>query len=187
MVDTIRTLTDLLTNLLQDGQAPGSIAPQDIRDLTVSLGQVPYGSLYLSSAIETVIPGVSTYVKALGTTTGNNFRNFDMPTDNRLRYTGSITFHLHMVCSLSMMSAANQKLAGFKLYKYDDSLGSGAVIDGSEVKRFIATGADEGSTALHWDEIMDTNDYLELHVANLTDGTDITVSNIYLYAMGMPL
>lgn len=37
MADTIRTQTDLLANLFQDGQSPGAITAQDIRDLIVSL------------------------------------------------------------------------------------------------------------------------------------------------------
>jgi hypothetical protein len=37
MVDTVRTLEDLLTNVFQDGQADGSISAQDIRDLLVSI------------------------------------------------------------------------------------------------------------------------------------------------------
>lgn len=36
MVDTVRTQTDLTANLFQDGQAAGSITPQDVRDLVVS-------------------------------------------------------------------------------------------------------------------------------------------------------
>ncbi len=37
MVDTIRTETDLLANLFQDGQAASSISENDLRDLIVSL------------------------------------------------------------------------------------------------------------------------------------------------------
>jgi hypothetical protein len=37
MVDTVRTVTSLLTTLFQDGQASGSITPQDLRDMIVSL------------------------------------------------------------------------------------------------------------------------------------------------------
>ncbi len=36
MVDTIRTQTDLLANLFQDGQAPASITAQDMRDFVIS-------------------------------------------------------------------------------------------------------------------------------------------------------
>jgi hypothetical protein len=36
MPDTVRTVTDVTTNLLQDGQAAGAITPQDMRDAIVS-------------------------------------------------------------------------------------------------------------------------------------------------------
>jgi hypothetical protein len=43
MTDTVRTIPDLLTNLFQDGQAPGSITPQDERDMILSLAcALPY-------------------------------------------------------------------------------------------------------------------------------------------------
>lgn len=48
MVNTIRTQTDLLTNLFQTGQADGSITAQDIRDLIVSLG---YGAYERSTSV----------------------------------------------------------------------------------------------------------------------------------------
>ena len=187
MVVTRRTLTDLKDNLFQDGQEDGAITAQDVRDMILSIGQVPFGSMYTLAAIETVIPGMGTYTKGLCTTQSNSLRQWDMPVDNRLRYTGAIPYHMHIACSLSMKAAANQKLASFKLYHFDDSAASGAVIDGSQVNRFIAVGVDEGSTALPWDIVMDENDYLELWVANLTDGTDITVSNFYLFALGMAI
>lgn len=41
MVDTVRTRSDLLTNLFQDGQADSSITEQDMRDLIVS--HIPRG------------------------------------------------------------------------------------------------------------------------------------------------
>ena len=187
MPDTQRSLSDLLTALFQDGQAVSSITPQDVRDLIVSVGQIPYGGIYSLAPVETIIPSSNTYVKALGTTQNNNLRNFDMPVDNRLRYTGALPYHMHIALTLSMMAAGNNKLAGFKMFKFDDSAGTGALIDGSVVRRFIATGSDEGSTALHWDVVLDNNDYLELHVANLTDATNITVSNMYLFAVGMEI
>lgn len=36
MVDTVRTQTDLTTNLFQDGQSAGAITEQDMRDFIVS-------------------------------------------------------------------------------------------------------------------------------------------------------
>ena len=185
MPDTQRSLSDLLTALFQDGQGDSSISEQDLRDFIVSVGQVPYGGMHTLASTETIIPTVDTYVKGNCTTQITNLRNFDMPADNRLRYIGDIPYHMHIACTISMKSAGNNKLLGFKLYRFDDSVGTGAVIDGSIVRRHLAVGADEGSTALHWDVALDTNDYLELHVANLTDAVNMTLSNFYLFANGM--
>jgi len=44
MVDTIRTPTDLVTNLFQDNQAAGSITPQDARDFIASAFALPPSS-----------------------------------------------------------------------------------------------------------------------------------------------
>lgn len=187
MVDTYQTLSNLITVIFKDGQIDNSISEQDLRDLIISIGQLPYGGIHTLTSVETTISDVDTYVKGACTTQTSNLRNFDMPADNRLRYTGTIPFHMHIACSISMTAAGNNKLASFKLYKYDDSLGSGAVIDGSQVNRFMSIGADEGSTALHWNVILDENDYLELHMANLTDSTNITITNLYMFAMGMSI
>lgn len=187
MADIHRTLTDLLNNLFQDGQADGSITEQHMRDLILSLGQIPYGSIYTLAPVETTINSVGVYEKGACTTQSNSLRNFDMPADNRLRYIGLIPFHVHIACSISMTSAGSNNLAGFKLYLYDDSAASGAVIDGSQVRRHITTGADEGSTALHWDVEMNTNDYLEIHVANFTSTDNITLENLYLFGLGMAM
>lgn len=184
MADVQRTLTQLLA-IFADGQGVGSITPQDARDLIVSSAQIPFGSIYTDTPIETIIGTQGVYVKGACTTQSNNLRNFDMPANNRLRYIGLIPYHMHIACSLSMTSAGSNLNASFKLYLYDDSESSGAVIDGSQVNRHIATGSDEGSTALHWDVEMHTNDYLELHVANLTNTSNITLSNLYMFALGM--
>lgn len=40
MADTVRTPNTLLTTLFQDGQAPGSITPQDARDLIVTMASL---------------------------------------------------------------------------------------------------------------------------------------------------
>lgn len=184
MADVQRTLAQMLT-LFADSQGTGAITPQDVRDMIVSLAQVPYGGIHTLSSIETTVDTQSVFVKGACTTQSSNLRNFDMPTDNRLRYIGLIPYHFHIACSLSMITAGSNNLTSFKLYKYDDSAESGALIDGSQVNRHMSIGADEGSTALHWDTILDTNDYLEIHLANLTNTGNITLTNFYLFAVGM--
>lgn len=187
MPDTQRSLNDLLTTLFQDGQPANSMNAQDVRDAIVSLGRWPFGSIFTLTSIETEISSSGVYVKGACQTQINNVRNFDMPADNRLRYLGLIPYHMHIACSISMTAAGNNLKTSFKLFHWDDSASSGSVIDGSRVNRFMATGADEGSTALHWDVIMDTNDYLEIHIANLTNTVNITLEHLYLFAMGMPV
>ncbi len=186
MPDTQRSLSDLLTTLFQDGQPDDSITAQHIRDAIVSIGQVPYGGMFTLTPVETVISSPGAYVKGACQTQVSNLRNFDMPADNRLRYIGLIPYHFHVVTTISMTAAGNNLTASFKLFHFDDSAASGAVIDGSIVNRFISIGADEGSAAQHWDVILEENDYLEIHVANLTNTDNITLSNLYVFAMGMP-
>lgn len=184
MADTQRTIAALL-NLFRDNQSDGSISEQDLRDAILSIAQVPFGGMYTLNAVETIISTQGVYTKSLGTTQISSVRAMDMAANNRLRYTGVIPYHFHISVSLSMTSAGNNKLASFRLLHHDDSEGTDTTIVGSQVNRFMSTGADEGSTALHWDIILENNDWLELHVANLTDTSNITVTNFYVFAMGM--
>lgn len=187
MTDQYRSQSDLLATLFKDDQPVESITAQDMRDLIISLGALPFGGIYTLVSAETTISSAGAYVKDEGTTQTSNLRNMDMPASNRLRYLGLVPYHFHIACSLSTTAAGNNKLLSFKLFHWDDSLGTGSVLSGSQVNRFIAVGADEGSTALHFDMMLEQNDYLELHVANLTDATDLTLTNFYLFAMGMSM
>ena len=84
-----------------------------------------------------------------------------------------------------MTADDNNQIIEPGIYHWDDSLGSGSVLESSKLQRKISTGADLGSTALHTDVMMDTNDYLELHIKNTTSGTNGTINLGYLFAMGM--
>lgn len=73
MADTKRTRADLLTALFQDGQAEGSITPQDIRDLIVSMETINGGfwefwldSQYTVSSKLAISAGVRTQVTCDG-------------------------------------------------------------------------------------------------------------------------
>lgn len=187
MADTVRTKTDILTNLFQDGQPAGSITEQDMRDFVVSVS-APHGRCSLSSASATTIAIAGTYYKAAGTTTLSGFESDfddDTGTSNRLRYTGAATKHLHVAISISLTAGANNQVIGFKAYKYDDSAGTGAVQDDSVVRLKVSTGSDVQSTALHADFMVDQNDYLELWVTNETSTAAVTVQNLYMFALGM--
>jgi hypothetical protein len=176
MADTKRSLAAVLA-LLADNIAK-AISPQDLRDAVVSLSP-SFGSMYFSTPAETSITDQSTPTKAAGTTTSVSLSGFDMPANNRLRYTGSPDRHMHIACSLSFTAAANNKLIGLSIAKNGNSLVH------SEVRRLVSTGADEGATALHADVMLSTNEYLEVFVSNETDTANLTVQRGYLFAQGM--
>ena len=69
MVDTVKTESDLLTTVFQDGQGAGSIDPQDMRDLIVSSKYLhdagwnfTLDNLYTTGARRTILAGVRTKV-----------------------------------------------------------------------------------------------------------------------------
>ncbi len=178
MVDTRRTQADLLANLLQDGQGAGSITANDIRDLLVSLSP-PFGGLYVSSSAATTIATPGTFVKAAGTTTSTNLRNFTMPANNRLTYTGVPDTHVHAACSVSMTMTGTNDDISIAIAK------NGTPIEHSKLTRKVGTGTDQGSTALHADVIMSTNDFIEVFLTNEDAATDITLTFGYLFIVGM--
>lgn len=180
MADTKRTSTDLITNLFQDGQAAGSITPGDLRDFIVSV-QPPFGHAYISASAATTISVAGTYYKAAGTTTlsATVEEVSDGSVNNRLVYTGTPDRHFHIVATVSMTAASNNQIIGLKLAK------NGTVLDESVTRRAVSTGADVGSTAIHADAMMSTNDYIELFVTNETSTASVTVTNMYLFMMGM--
>ena len=106
MADTKRTSADLLANLFQDGQAAGSITPQDMRDLIVTM--VPsYGNLYLTVPATNGIALTATPEKAAGTTSWISGVDMDdNSVSNRIRYTGTITRRFVVTIAISMTSTA---------------------------------------------------------------------------------
>jgi hypothetical protein len=178
MADTQRSLAELTGTLFSDGQAIASITPQDIRDLIVSLTP-SYGGLFFTSPVATSVATPGTYVKASGTTTSTNLRNFTMPVSNRLTYTGAASRHFHLVCSVSMTTSGTNNDISIGIAK------NGAVVEHTKITRFIATGSDRGAFSTHGDIILTTNDYIELWLTDEDSAENVTIFNAYLFAMGM--
>lgn len=177
MVDTLRSLSALQT-LLADNSV-GAISPQDVRDMLVSL-QPPFGSLYVSTSAATTITIAGTYYKAAGTTTAVNLSSdFTMPANNRLQYNGASPRHMHIAATLSMTTAGTNDILGVAL-AVDDS-----VLTHSIIRRFVGTGSDIGSTALHGDVMLSSGSYIEVFVTNVSAAETVTLDYMYLFAMGM--
>ena len=176
MADTERSLAQLQA-LLADN-ATGDISPQDIRDMLVSLTQ-PYGSFSTATASATTIAVAGTYYKMAGTTQVGNVRQMSMPSNGRLQYDGVSPRHFHIAVSVSMTTSNVNNIVGLKIAK------NGTVLDDTIVRRFVSTGTDVGSTAVHGDVALSNGDYLELFVTNETDTDSVTVEEVYFFALGM--
>lgn len=147
---------------------------------------MPYGGLYFSTPAETTISDTN-FTKALGTTTITNQSSDidDNSVSNRLRYTGALARHFHIVVQATVtIASGTNKNVGVGLYYYDDSAASGSVLAHSEARTTIQTTAEEQITS-HADVMMDTNDYIELHVKNSTDTVNVTVELGYMFCVGM--
>jgi hypothetical protein len=184
MTDTVRSQSDLLTALFQDGQTAG-ISAQDMRDLIVSFAQ-PYGGLYFSTPAATTVSASGTYYKAAGTTTTTNLRLVDDAggTNNRLRYTGTIPLHFTVSAQVSLSFAAGtNQVAGLEIWHYDESGSAGALVASSQAKTFAA-GTEINSLSAVCDLTLDTNDYIEIHIANHTGTENMQVDLGSLYIEG---
>lgn len=98
MVDVVRTESDLLTNLFQDGQADYSITAQDIRDLIVSIKylngdawEFHFDNEYTLGSPKTILAGVRTKVTIDGLLedtghpiTGHSSEHFWNPVTNKI-------------------------------------------------------------------------------------------------------
>ena len=179
MTDTARSKSELLA-LISDCDVWNIAYRQNLlRDVIASIAP-PFMGCYVSTAAETSI-------SVAGTTTISN-KSDDMDANsanNRIRYTGASPRHFHVVCQASITIAqGNNKKTGLQLWHYDDSAGSGSLTPESHAQTTITTTAIEQITS-HADVMMDTNDYLEIHLANHTDTVNLTADFAYLFCVGM--
>ena len=156
-----------------------------MRDLIVSLKN-PFGGLSFTTPAETAIAVAGTYYKAAGTTTVQpHVHLVDMPADNRLRYTGTVPKHFHIVLQASIeYSTGTNLISGLQLWKYDNRAATGALVAHSEAKG-VVDGTEVAQLTSHADLMLDTNDYIELHVANFDGDNNVTVNLGYVFMVGM--
>jgi len=181
MANTQRTMTDLLTNLFQDGQADGEIDPQDFRDIIASMEQ-SHGGLYVSSSAATTIAGAGTFVKAAGASTlfSATAKKVSMPADNRLRYDGAPTKNFMVICNASIQAASTSPIdIALRLAE------NGSTLAETEVRAQAETAVKDYqlTTVGHFE--LATNDYIEPFVANITDTDNVTVTYLTMMAIGL--
>ena len=126
------------------------------------------GGLYISSALETVISTVDTYVKLLGTTTLKTSFRFDANgVSNRLRYIGTTSRDFTVNASITLTSASNNKTYTLSYFKNDSE------VTGSAAQIRISSG-DIQSVSMTSIVNLSTNDYVEVWIENNTDTTNPT-------------
>lgn len=178
MAETSRTATDLLTNLFQNGQS-GGISAQDLRDFIESM-RMPHASASIqNNSTETVINTIDAVEIIAGTFTGAADKDFTVSATGRLTYTGTPDRHFHIVSNFDVTTAANNQTVEFCWVK------NGTTQLPVPITQRVGTGSDVRTLSVHSDVTMSTGDYIELKAANKTSTANLTVSNAYLFAVGM--
>ena len=152
-----------------------------IRNLNLSFYNAgfPFRGYHRLVAAPTTISIAGTYYKTAGTSTARALNGFTH-SDNRLTYIGEDDKHFHLAASLSFTCGGTNQTIGWKMAK------NGVVDDGTVVRRRVGTGTDIGSTALHADFTLSTNDYIEIWCTNETSTNSVTLDEFYVFGMGMP-
>lgn len=139
----------------------------------------PMGSIFWNDNVTvTTISAINVWTKVAGVSTLRVGVGYDMPVDGRLRFTrAGETVHNHIVVQFSAFAAGNNRECEFQLYK-------NGVADGIVLKDNLH-GTNPIAGALHTDLMLTENDYIELWVRNIENADDVTVSNMYMFSMGM--
>ncbi len=180
---TIKTVADLCTQADTDlpDNTQGLISPADVRNLVkdiVASTESPIGGMHIITPAVTTIAIVSTFVKAAGTTaafTGN--KQFAMPTNNRLQYTGPLSNRVFtFVMSISATVAFDNQLLFLMLAKNGSSTDAESIATIQEVKH--EKGIDVGSHTVAGHITLSSNDFVELFISNETGLNDITIERM---------
>lgn len=181
MADIQRSISDILTNLFQDGQADGSISAQDIRDLIATM-QMSHSSAFISSPTPTIISSSGVFTKALGTFSfapGITARNFTLPTDNQVTYSGNVRSLINIFITLTLSAGSNID-AAVAIAKND------VVIVSTRIDRALTTNEGGAISLLAAVEMVNT-DFLSLYVLNDTSTANVTIDAFYATMLGNTL
>jgi len=123
------------------------------------------------NATNTVISVAGTAVLAAGTWVAGLTSNFVATTAGRLTYSGSSTEVVGVQASLTLKPVSgNNKSISVYLAK------NGVAIAAARITRTVST-AETGNMSLFYNISLETNDYVELFIANDTDTIDVLVTD----------
>ncbi len=119
-----------------------------------------------------------------------NANLFDSPQAGRLRYTGTDPFLFHVGCTLTVSSAGTNDIVRASLFTNGTVNGNNEFTGGTEnttgvVESKLGAPGDLFSTAIHCYLLLNTNNYIELAINNISAVQNVTVKHFNLFAMGM--
>jgi hypothetical protein len=183
MADTPRTAAELLALIYSNTSR--AVGAQPFRDLIESV--VPgMGRLSLLSEVQTTFPGgIGSWSQAAGVTILSPYsRHFVMEVNGQLKYTGTPDIHVHVAGTLSCSSPVNNQEIELRIAKNGQPTLDGDAI-ASRVDLKLGTGGAIETTAVHYDSMMSTGDYLAMHLSNETSTSTVTMRHLYLFILGM--
>ena len=138
------------------------------------------GLLYMqNNNLATNITKTNTPTIVAGPTTLSNINDFDMPANNRLRYTGTLTKTFKVSASISHLPnvSTNLCLASFMFYK------NTTLITGTNSKAIIGNDGDvPQNSGVECLTSLATNDYITVMFQNYTEVKDHKVTDMQLVA-----
>lgn len=132
-----------------------------------------YGEIHISTPAGTTTTS-GTPLKALGTTTLGNAAQFDMPANNRLRYTGATTTVFTCSVNVSLESDAGGVL--FSMFLADNGVPDAT----SEIDRQIVILAEHGSAGTGFIVELAQNEHVELWIDTDAGNPTITIDHMTL-------
>ncbi len=169
-------------------QADGDIIEVDPSSLGGSSSSAAYGTIYIANG-DQVETNLSEDVpqKANGTTTLINESDVDMPNNNRLRYTGTETQTFFVSCNISVQVDNNNRQIYYSIRKGGPSTSAADIPSILSAKHNSETNSSSelNSTTITGTVELSTNEYLELWIENVENGSDVTVwyMNMSMFAI----
>jgi len=133
------------------------------------------GTLYVSSAANTVIAATNTPVKIAGTTTATELARFTSPMSNRLVYDGTKTRTFIVTAAISASGTSGSNVYSFYIFK------DGAEITASRQRTKVSsTVGDVQIITIVCTVTLSPGDYVEVWTENNTSAVDLNVQNMTL-------
>lgn len=136
----------------------------------------------LDNTTATAITGTASYFKAAGTTTAMSSNSkFTMPSDNRLTYTGAFSQSFFVSLNCNVRTSVSTQNINIVIAK------NGSVIMDSEMTILCAAGSTPSFGGTQTVVELTTNDYIELFVRNTSSVNNVTVVDLNMNVMKIPV